>query len=141
MSSITLSNSVQRAETHRIAWTRLWRIDTAGNLLFSDLLLFAAVPLQKALDMSPDAVTPTRILGAVLVVYSLIQLWFSRQGEPSPWVYRLAAMDMALCGAFLAIVAAAVEMNMAGVVGSVALSAGSWLLAGLYYTRSRQLEE
>jgi hypothetical protein len=141
MSSVALSNSTtQRAESHHTAWTRLWRTDAVANLLFSDILLFAAVPVQKTLDMSPDAVTPIRIIGAVLAVYSLLQLWFTRQGEPPHWVYRLAALDMVGCGAgFALVLLAGVEMNTAGVVGTAMLSAGSWLLVGLYYARSRQL--
>jgi hypothetical protein len=142
MSSIVFSNSVQRAESHRTAWTRLWRFDAVANLLFSDMMLFAAIPVQKTLDMSPDAVTPIRIIGAVVAVYSLLQLWFTRQGEPPHWAYRLAALDMVVCGVgFALVLLAGVEMNTVGTAGTAALSAGSWLLSGLYYTRSRQLAE
>ena len=143
MSSVALSNSTtQRADSHRTAWTRLWRFDAVCNLLLSDLMLFAAVPLQKTLDMSPDAVTPIRIVGAVVAVYSLLQLWFTRRGEPSHWVYRLSSLDMVVSGAGFALVLLAdVEMNTAGVIGTAILSVGSWLLVGLYYTRSRQLAE
>lgn len=140
MSSVALSRSMKRAESHRTVWTRFWRFDAVANLLFSDMILFAAVPVQKTLDMSPDAVTPIRIVGAVLMVYSLLQLWTTRQGEPPHWAYRLAALDMVVCGVgFALVLLAGVEMNTAGTAGTAALSAGSWLLVGLYYTRSRQL--
>jgi hypothetical protein len=125
---------------HHTAWTRLWRFDAVCNLLLSDLMLFAAVPLQKTLDMSPNAVTPIRIIGAVVAVYSLLQLWFTRRGEPPYWVYRLSSLDMVISGAgFGLVLLAGVEMNTAGVIGTAILSVGSWLLVGLYYTRSRQL--
>jgi hypothetical protein len=140
MASMTLSNSTQRADSHRTAWTRLWRFDAVCNLLFSDLMLFAAGPVQKTLGMSPEAVTPIRIIGAVLAIYSLFQLWFTRQGEPPRGAYRLAALDMVVCGAgFGLVLLARVGMNPAGVAGTAILSVGSWLLAGLYYLRSRQL--
>jgi len=87
MSSVALSRSMKRAESHRTAWTRFWRFDAVANLLFSDMMLFAAVPVQTTLEMSPDAVTPTRIIRAVLMVYSLLQLWSTRQGEPVGVIY------------------------------------------------------
>ncbi len=140
MSSMALSDSRQRSDSGRTAWKRLWRFDAVCNLLFSDVLLFAAVPLQKTLDMSPDAVVPVRIIGALVAVYSLLQLWFTRQGEPPHWVYRMASLDMVVCGVGFALVLLAdVEMNSAGVVGTAFLSAGSWLLVILYTLRSRQL--
>jgi hypothetical protein len=90
--------------------------------------------------MSPDAVTPMRIIGAVFVVYSLFQLWFTRQGEPPRIAYRLAAVDMDITGAgFALVLLAGVEMNTAGVVITGLLSAGSFALAVLYWVRSRQL--
>jgi hypothetical protein len=140
MSSAVLSSSTQRAKPHQIGWTRLWRFDAVCNLLFSDMMIFAAVPIQKTLEMSPEAVTPIRLIGAVFAVYSLLQLWFTRQGEPPHWVYRLASLDMVLCGAMFAVILLAdVEMNTAGVIVMAVLGIGSWLLAGLYYARSRHL--
>jgi len=142
MSSITFSNTVARSESagHSTAWKRLWRFDAVCNLLMSDIMTFAAVPLQKTLEMSPDAVTPIRVVGMLLAVYSLLQLWFTRRGEPAWWVYRLSSLDMIVSGAFFGwVLLAGVDMNTLGVIGTAVCSVGSWLLVVLYYTRSRQL--
>lgn len=142
MSSIALTNTNAQtpAISRSVAWKRLWRIDAVANLLAADVMLFAAIPVQKTLDMSPDVVTPIRIIGAIVAVYSLLQLWFTRQGEPPWFVYRLAAADMVICGAGFALaLLAGVEMNTAGAIVMGALSAGSFILAVLYYVRSRQL--
>lgn len=142
MSSIAITNTTAQtqAASGSTAWKRLWRTDAAFNLLAADLMLFAAVPIQKTLDMSPDAVTPIRIIGALFVVYSLLQLWFTRQGEPSRLAYLLAAVDMDISGAgFALVLLAGVEMNTAGAIITGALSVGSFIMAVLYYIRSRQL--
>ncbi len=142
MSGVTFSSTMPSAITHRIAWMRIWRFDAVCNLLISDMMLFAAVPIQKTLDMSSGAVTPIRLIGAVVAVYSLLQLWFTRRGEPPARVYQMAGLDMIVTGVgFAAVPLAGVEMNAAGVAVSAVLSVGSWLLVGLYTLRSRQLAE
>lgn len=142
MSSITLTNTNAQAQSDSgsTAWKRLWRTDAVLNLLAADLMLFAAVPIQKTLDMSPDAVTPMRVIGALFVVYALFQLWFTRQGEPPRIAYQLAAVDMDITGTgFALVLLAGVEMNTAGAIISGAISVMAFILAVLYWVRSRQL--
>lgn len=145
MSSVVVANThaptaAAPSATRSIAWKRLWRTDAVANLLFSDALLFAAIPIQKTLDMSPDVVTPIRVLGVYFAIYGLMQLWFARQGEPARRIYQLAAFDMLLFGVGCeTALIAGIDVNALGFGVIAALSAGGYIAAILWYWRSRQL--
>ena len=121
-------------------WTTLWRVDAVFNLLFGDLLIFAAGPVIDFMGMSEDATNYVRVLGVFFAVYGLWQLWAARTGKISRLSFLLADIDMTLVGiGAIAAVLLGVEFNDVGTAIMLGFSGlGAFIMAGLWFVASRQ---
>jgi hypothetical protein len=121
-------------------WKVLWRVDAVFNLLFGDLLIFAAGSVIDFMGMSEDATNYLRALGVFFALYGLWQLWAARTGHVSRTSFLLADADMTLIGiGAIAAVVLGVEFNDVGTAVMIGFNGiGAFIMAGLWFVGSRQ---
>lgn len=121
-------------------WLWLWRADAIFNLLFGDVLVFAAGPLTAALGMPSGTVLPLQVIGAFFWAYGLWELWRARRGEVARRDYWIALGVMDASGTLaIGAVLAGMDFNTAGIVTALALGASAYILALAWFVRARQV--
>ena len=123
------------------SWKALWRLDAVGNMIAGDLMLFAAGTITEAMGMTENAIWPVRILGVVVALYGLWQMWAAHSGSISRRSYLLAAVDMDILGlALVGALVAGVEFNTTGTVVTIGLAGLVWAFAIAWWVAWKQAD-
>ncbi|HEX2907351.1 MAG TPA: hypothetical protein VHO69_10855 [Phototrophicaceae bacterium] len=122
-----------------LSWKTLWRADAVANLITGDILLFATTPVINLVGMAENTAGLVQGLGVLLAFYGLWQLWAAHSGAVSRQSYLVGAMVMDIMGvALLGMLVSGVTLNPTGMAITIALIAGAWIGAVLWWIARRQ---